>query len=259
TGVLAVALLAVGTIHYLPRLIAPLIPATWEKALGDRVVEDIATLFGQLKSGSGKTCDAASGRIVLDRLTARLTAKVKLPYHLNVLVLDIGIVNALATPGGNIVVFRELLTEAESPDEVAGIIAHEMGHVVARHPAQAVARDLGVSLIFNMLLGGFGGGAAGNIGQTMLTSAYSRDAEREADAIAARLLRDAGITTAGFVAFLDRLAKQAGSLEQAFSFISSHPPSAERAAATRAKTAQPSAAPALTDSEWNALRVICGD
>ncbi|MEE8334441.1 MAG: hypothetical protein V3R85_11380, partial [Alphaproteobacteria bacterium] len=42
TGVLAVALLAVGTIHYLPRLIAPLIPATWEKALGDRVVEDIA-------------------------------------------------------------------------------------------------------------------------------------------------------------------------------------------------------------------------
>ncbi len=257
-GVLAVALLALGTIHYLPRVIAPLIPATWEKALGDRVVEDIAALFGRLKTGSGKACDAAPGRLVLDRLTARLTAGVKLPYRLNVLVLDIGVVNALATPGGNIVVFRELLTEAKSPEEVAGVIAHEMGHVVARHPAQAVARDLGVSLIFNMLLGGFGGGVAGNIGETMLTSAYSRDAEREADAIGAKLLRDAGIPTAGFVAFFERLAKQAGSLEQAFSFISSHPPSAERAATARAKASQPSVASALTDSEWTALRAICG-
>lgn len=257
-GLIAVALLAVATIHYLPRVIAPLIPVAWEKALGDRVVEDIAALFGRLKSGSGKICDAAPGRLVLDQLTARLMAQTETPYRLNVLVMDIAMVNALATPGGNIVVFAGLLKEARSPEEVAGVIAHEMGHVVARHPAQAVARDLGVSLIFNMLLGGFGGGAAGTIGQTMLTSAYSRDAEREADAIGGKLLGDAGISTAGFIAFFERLAKQAGSLEQAFSFISSHPPSAERAAASRA-TIKPSTAPALTDKEWRALQAICGD
>ncbi len=256
-GVLAVAVTAVATIHYLPRVIAPLIPVAWEKALGEQVVEDIAALFGRLEAGSGKICDAAPGRLVLDRLTARLTAKTKLPYRLNVLVMDVGMVNALATPGGNIVVFRELLKEARSPEEAAGVIAHEMGHVIARHPAQAVARDLGVSLIFNMLLGGFGGGAAGTIGQTMLTSAYSRDAEREADAIGAKLLGDAGISAAGFIAFFERLAKQAGSLDQAFSFISSHPPSGERAATARAQPRAP-AKPALTSQEWSALQAICG-
>lgn len=257
-GVVSVALLAVGAIHYLPRVVAPLIPVAWEKALGDRVVEDIAALFGQFEKGAGGRCTEAPGRAALDRLVARLTAGARLPYPVTVQVIDVGIVNALATPGGNIVVFREMLTEAESPEEAAGVIAHEMGHVIARHPAQAVARELGVSLIFDMLLGGFGGGAAGGLGQAMLSSAYSRDAEREADAIGTALLRDAGISTAGFVAFFDRLAKEAGSVEQAMSFISSHPPSAERADAAR-NAGPAGATPAMTAGEWQALRAICGE
>jgi len=256
-GVLAVALLAVATIHYLPRMIAPLIPVAWEKALGDRVVEDIAMLFGGLKKGGAKRCEAAPGRAALNRLARRLTGRARLPYPVTVLVLDIGMVNALATPGGNIVVFRGLLKQAQSPEEVAGVLAHELGHVVARHPAQSAARSLGVSLVFDMLLGGFGGGAAGSFGQAMLSSAYSRDAEREADAIGTDLLRKARISTTGFVAFFERLAKQSGSMEQALAFLSSHPPSAERAANARAKgPANPT--PALSGAEWQALKAICG-
>jgi len=256
-GVVAVALLAVAAIHYLPRVIAPLIPVSWEVALGDKVVDDIAALFGKLKAGSGKRCEAPAGRAALDRLTARLTKGEKLPYRLKLVVMDIGIVNALATPGGNVVVFRELIKEARSPDEVAGVIAHEMGHVIARHPTQAVARDLGISMIFDTLLGGFGGGIAGNIGQTMLSSAYSRDAEREADAIGRKLLGRAGISTAGIAAFFERLARDAGSMEQAFSYLSSHPPSAERALAARAD-ARDRTTPSMSNADWGAFRAICG-
>lgn len=256
-GVVAVALIGVGAIHYLPRVIAPLIPVSWETALGDRVVDDIGSLFARLKAGSGRRCAAPSGRAALDRLVGRLVGDTKLPYRLNVMVMDIRVVNALATPGGNIVVFRELIKEARSPDEVAGVIAHEIGHVIARHPTQAVARNMGVSLIFDTLLGGFGGGIAGNLGQTMLSSAYSRDAEREADAIGGRLLRGAGISTAGLAAFFERLARKAGSMEQAFSYLSSHPPSAERALAARVGTGGRTT-PSMSNADWGALRGICG-
>ena len=69
-------------------------------------------------------------------MVARLDADARLPYPLRVSVLDHGMANALAVPGGRILIFRGLLEAADNPEEVAGVLAHEIGHVAARHTAE---------------------------------------------------------------------------------------------------------------------------
>lgn len=256
-GIVSLGLIVWSSVHFLPRLVAPLIPVAWEETLGDGVVEDIAGIFGVFTEGKVKKCETADGRLALDILLGQLVNQVKTPYSFDVIVLNVDMVNALAAPGGRIVIFKKLLTDARSPDEVAGILAHEMGHVISRHPTEAVARSLGISLVFNVLLGGLGSGATGAAGQALVSSAYSRDAERAADAIALDILSGARISPKGLADFFDRTAKEEGSALRAMSFISSHPLSAERAEAVRGAIAA-DAQPALSTSDWKALQAICG-
>jgi len=256
-GTVSVGLIVWSSIHFLPRIAAPLIPIAWEESLGDAVVDDIAGIFGAVSKGEVKRCETADGRLALDILTSLLVSQVKTPYRFEVIVLDVDMVNALAAPGGRIVIFKKLLTDATSADEVAGVLAHEMGHVISRHPMEAVARDMGISLIFNLLLGGVGSGVTDAAGQALLSSAYSRDAERASDTIALGVLRRAQISPKGFADFFDRRSKEDGGVMGAMSFMSSHPPSGERAKAAR-NTLPANLQPALSESNWKALKAICG-
>ena len=256
-GIVSLGLIVWSSIHFLPRLVAPLIPIAWEESLGDAVVDDIARIFGAITDGEVKRCETADGRLALDILTGLLVNQVKSPYRFEVIVLDVDMVNALAAPGGRIVIFKKLLTEAKSQDEVAGILAHEMGHVISRHPTEAVARSMGISLVFNVLIGGLGSGATGAVGQALVSSAYSRDAERDSDLIALNILSGAQISPKGFADFFGRTAKEEGGAMRAMSFISSHPPTNERAKAARNATPA-NVQPALSDTNWNALKTICG-
>jgi Zn-dependent protease with chaperone function len=256
-GVLSVGLILWSSVHFLPRLLAPLLPIAWEEAIGDGVVDDIAGIFGVMTKKGIKKCETADGRLALDILVGQLAHQVKTPYQFQVIVLDIDIVNALAAPGGRIVLFKKFLTEAKSPDEVAGVLAHEMGHVISRHPTTAVARSMGLSLVFNVLIGGLGSGPAGAAGQALVNSAYSRDAEREADTIALTMLNGAKISPNGIADFFARMSKKEGKNARVTSFISSHPPSKDRAKAAR-NTPAADVQPALSASQWKALKSICG-
>lgn len=257
-GIVSLGLGVWSSIHFLPRIVAPLVPVSWEEAMGDGVVKDIADIFSVLGEREVKRCETPDGNLALDRLTGLLVKQVKSPYRFQVIVLDVEMVNALAAPGGRIVVFSKLLTEAKSADEVAGVLAHEMGHVISRHPTEAVARSMGISLVFNVLLGGMGTGATGAVGQAMISSAYSRDAERNADNIALDILGGAQISPKGFAEFFERLGKKEGGALKALSFISSHPPSEERAEAAR-KDVATNVRSALSESDWKSLQAICGN
>jgi Zn-dependent protease with chaperone function len=257
-GIVGLGLVIWSSIHFLPRLVAPLIPLAWEEALGDGVVSDIEGIFGAFSDGKAKRCDDPAGRLALDKMTGLLANQIKSPYRFQVVVLDVEMVNALAAPGGRIVIFSELLKEATTPDEVAGVLAHEMGHAIFRHPTESVARSMGISLVFNVLLGGLGSGATGAAGQALVSSAYSRDAEREADPIALDILSGAQISPKGFADFFDRLAKTEGDGAHVLNFISTHPPSDERAQTAKAAMSQNVRA-ALSDTDWKALKAICGE
>lgn len=256
-SVAAFLILMAMLLHFLPGTVAALFPVSWEEKLGDQVVKDIAGLPGLGGSGTGKQCASPDGSAALNKLSERLLAQTKSPYRFRIIVIDIDMVNAFAAPGGRVVFFRKLLTDAKSPEEAAGVLAHEIAHSIKQHPMQSVSRSMGISLIAEFMLGGFGGGIAGSAGQVLLGSAYSREAEREADQVGLEILRKAKISPRGFFDFFDRLAREQGENEKAFALISSHPPSKERAEA--AKIPDPvGTTPALSPAEWKALQNICG-
>lgn len=253
----AVAVLAIGLL--VPRTagwLADLIPLTWEEIIGARLAEAITDAAHATSDHTKRPCDTPAGKTALERLTNRLSEAADSPYTFSVRIVPQKTVNALAVPGGHIVIFSGLIEFGESPDEVAGVLAHEMAHITHRHVTTAVLRGVGYAAIFDLLSGGVAGGVIG-LGHELLTLAYSRDAEAEADATGLEILERAGIGAHGFVAFWDRMRNREGkgSAVKPPALLSTHPDSDERA--TLARSARQTGTPALTAEEWLALRAIC--
>lgn len=254
-GVAALALVIVFALPLLASLFAALIPMSWEKRIGSRTVERLVSLFAE----SGETspfCADPTGKKVLDRAVDRLAATVKTPYSFRVSVVNVSAVNAFAAPGGHIVLFKGLVDEAQSSDEVLGVLAHEMAHVVKRHPTEGIIRALGLSILFDLVAGDTTGtGTVASIAGLLVNLSYGREAEAEADRAALAMLRAANVRADGLVRFFERLAAQYSDLDGAPTFLSSHPPSASRAEAAKAAAGQ--GEPGLSDEQWRALKGIC--
>jgi beta-barrel assembly-enhancing protease len=256
SGITAAAVLLVGAVLYvaLPVFagqIAALTPARWEERIGDEVLEELAW----------KRCTTAEGQAALDALTQRLVAGSAMPYHLEVTVRDSPIVNAFALPGGRVSILRGLLQAAQSPEEVAGVLAHELTHVLKRHPMRNMIASQGMSLVIEVITGG---GMGGSVGTVLATLSYTRAAEEEADAGALQLLDRAGIDTEGFASFFERLSKQeeaqggkGGGLGFTVpTYLRTHPATQQRIDAVRAQPLH-GKSPALSPAQWRALRSIC--
>ncbi len=239
-GVAISAVVLLG-VYKLPQWLAPMVPDSVMKAYGDAVVGD----FG------GKFCAGPGGQAALNALTRRLAPETK---GLNVRVVDLPIVNAAALPGGNIVIFNELLKEAESPEEFAGILGHEIAHIEHRDVAEAMVRELGLGLIVTTV----GGSVGGNV-HSLLSLSYSRDKETAADVEAIAAMNRARISPAPTARFFERLSKGEDVIgTDAFVYLSSHPISKGRADAFRKGEAKGEAyTPALSRDEWDALVDIC--
>ena len=222
-----------------------------EARIGDAYTEQVAALFAPKSNGA--LCDGRAGREALDAVVAHLSAHTSGPFPYRVDVLDTPLVNAVALPGGHILLFRGVLEAADSASEVAGILAHEMQHVNLRHGMQAVVRSYGISLLADMM---FGGGVMGDISSVLMTTSYSRDAETAADEGAIAALHDARIGTAGMARFFARLkAQEDDSVFALPQLLSTHPPSAAREAL--ALGSDPSQAWSISAAQWTALKAIC--
>ncbi|HEX8579247.1 MAG TPA: M48 family metallopeptidase [Allosphingosinicella sp.] len=240
---LAVSALVIFAGGKMPEWLAPHVPASWEKSYGDALVGDLG----------GKYCNGPGGQAALNKLALKLSPGAK---DLKVRVVDIDLVNAAALPGGTIVVFEELLAEADSPDEVAGVLGHELAHVERRHVTQAMIRDLGLGLVVSA----FGGNTGGSI-NGLLAAGYSRGSEREADRDAIAKLRAAGIDPLPTAGFFKKLADQEarlGGVAESLSYVSTHPMSGERQKAfTDSRQPGRRYEAALSRDEWESLFNIC--
>ncbi|KQX25688.1 peptidase M48, Ste24p [Sphingomonas sp. Root50] len=239
---IALALSALGILGAIQGLdlLARLIPFSWEQRLGDAIGGD----FGE------RACHAPAGQKALDLLARRLSTPGR---PMRVGVVDIPVVNAVALPGGRILIFRGLIDEAKSPDELAGVLAHEIGHVEHRHVMVALLRRFGLGLLVGS------GGSTAEYGQALLESRYSRAAESEADDYSIERLVKAGISPAPTAALFQRLGKKEAAMPKLFVYMASHPPSAERKKRFDDATKQvlyPS--PALDPAGWAAVRTMCG-
>ncbi len=238
----AISALAIFLVVRSPEIIAPLVPASWEHSLGDAMVGD----FG------GRFCKGVGGQDALNKLVKRIDPK---SSDLKVHIANINMVNAVALPGNHIIIFRGLLQQAKSPDEVAGVIGHEIGHVRNRDVMQALLRQMG----FSIVLGGVGD--AGGYANALVSMTYSREAESKADQHSISALKKAGISPADTAGFFAKLAEAEGKLGDAgplLGYISSHPQSALRQKAFAGSAIKDAPyTPAISATEWRALTDSC--
>lgn len=256
-AIASIAFLFWVVIPFAAREVAQAMPPEIEAKLGEATADQVVRFFTH--GEDAVYCSSLQGDAALQKLTQRLSSQVDLPYPLTVRFIKSPIVNAFTLPGGQILLFSELLEFADSPGEVAGVLAHEIGHAVRRHPMEVFAKNVGAATLIGLLLGDVtGGSVVGALVQFTVTAAYTRDAERDADSDAVALLNGAGIDGSGLADFFDRLLVDENSqLREILSVINTHPATEARSVFVRENMT--ATGDAMTDAEWRALQDICDD
>lgn len=234
----AISAVLVAGVLSAPRWIAPLVPMAVERRLGD-------TLIGDIDSHS---CTGKNGQAALDALVHRIEPD---PQDLRVRAVPVPMVNAITLPGGTILIFDGLLKQAAGPDELAGVIGHEIGHVRHRDALKGLLRELGLTV----LTGGANNALANNAGMVAALR-YSRAAESEADDYAIGALATSHVSPIQTAGFFQRMGKESAD-GPALAWLSSHPVSTERQARfVKSRGAGPYT-PAIDDAQWRALKNFC--
>ena len=234
----------------MPELAAVAMPVATEVKLGRLLVEGV--LAGERRIDDGPARDAVR------RIVERLEAATNNPgYTFDVHVIDDRRVNALAVPGGQIVVFTGLLAAAESAEEVAGVLAHEMQHVLHRHGLKQLVRQLGSAAVISLATGG--GSLAGLAGRLdeLAGLSYGRTQESEADRDGLAVLHRAGLPAEAMQAFFERLQRQQP--DGVPEFLSTHPDTPRRIEELRRRAAElPPSKLVPLGIDWNRVRESLG-
>jgi len=139
-------------------------------------------------------------------------------------------VNAFALPGGQVVVLSQLILEATRPEEIMGVIAHELAHVMHQHSVKSLISSISVFVIISALLGDISPILETIIGRgaQLWTLKYSREFEREADELGWNYLVKGGVDPTGLIGFFKILKDKYAQDIPSFSFLSSHPATENR-------------------------------
>lgn len=242
-----------------------------EAVLGDMTLQQ--TRAQMTLRDRGPAVDAV--RSIGEKLTAGS------PHRYRWFVAERDELNAFAAPGGVVVVFSGLIRAAKTPEELAGVLAHEVAHAELRHSLQAMAKSLGLRALVSLALGDLAGGAVSDGIARLGELKYSRDAENEADREGLRRLVAAGIDPRGMVGMFETLARseggvlpdagKGGAADPASAkaekesgkkpvrvappaFLSTHPPTEERLAALRQLLATAPTGQAPLAIDWAAVQ-----
>jgi beta-barrel assembly-enhancing protease len=201
------------------------IPIRHEVTLGDNVMKDIRK--------TKKFFQDPTLTLTLDRISHRMIENIsdqdrRFAFRFHI-VADKS-VNAYALPGGNIVLHSGLILEAESADEIAGVLGHEMGHVTRRHSMSHLVQTVGSLTLMKFVLGA--DVDVPEVARALAFSSFNRDQEREADAKGIEYLRIAEVDPRGLMGFFERMANRKSSLPKelvdAVQLLSTHPLPEER-------------------------------
>jgi len=177
----------------------------------------------------------------INELGTHIGRHIEVPYFsLSFYVVNEHIINAFAAPGGHIFLFSDIVLVLDSVDELACILAHELGHVSARHLAARIERSkrIGMAMMAGVLAGILvGGKAAGPLVTGSIASAaqaelsYTREDERQADQIGFKLADISGFDPGGMVTVLKKIQRQHWYGGDAIpSYLQTHPGAPERMA-----------------------------
>jgi Zn-dependent protease with chaperone function len=258
-AIASVMLVAIYGVPEIATRLTPLVPYQVELKLGQAVDSQIRGMLDTDRTGPRFVCgndeSEKSGRAAFDKMFAKLERSAELPLPIRIAVVRSAQANAVTLPGGIVYVFYGLIDKAESADEVAGVIAHELGHVAHRDSTRMVLQNGAMSFLFGMLLGDFvGGGAVVIAAKTILQTSYSRGAEAAADAYAVDLMKAIEADPRALGTILMRIA---GSSHSPLKILLSHPETKERVEAINARAVSGPGRPLLDLSEWADMKRIC--
>ncbi len=241
----------------LPDPIAHMLPDSWRDRTGK-------SMEANLVAGSSR-CSTPKGDQALAKIVARLADGTPSLPPVSIHIYDMKLLNAFAVTGGKIIVLRELLDKTDTPEELTGVLAHEMGHVAHLHPEAQMVRLSGMEVLNSLFTGTGGGNTSTNVAVLATVLRSSRAAEAEADQFANDALIHASIDPHGLKSFFEKilaleskLGTDLGPLNAIGPIFSTHPGTAERIKEIKLLPSGISAQPVLAPDEWQALKKICG-
>jgi len=248
---IVVASLNFWLIPALADILTPLVPVEWEARVG-------AAAFEQLIGN--RRCTNPQLNEAIEQITDRLSAAApRHPYTFHIAVANRPELNALAAPGGYIIIFRGLLTKTRRPEELAGVLAHEMQHVLQRHVTKDLLRQASLRVLITIPTGGAGTGALGEVAATVATLRHSREAEASADREGMRLIQAARIDPQGMIDIFLTLQAESGKVPGMLAYLSTHPGIEDRIRTLKELVAAPRAAPVplLPGLPWEEVAADC--
>lgn len=239
----------------------PLISKSLVDHIPDNLYDNISKYALDNFNQSYQICQNQEASAAFSKITKPLLSSSGLDGKINIIIAKGDISNAMALPGGNIIIFYKIISAAKSEDEIAGVIAHELAHVKLKHPEEFIIREnIGSALIFIT----FGSNIFGDITSVanyFREKKYSRDAESDADNMAANFLKKSGYNPHGLSSFFTRLQQENKNDKinhDGFTYLSTHPALKDRIKAI-SNFDDFKSQKYLNDEEWLALQNICFD
>ncbi len=254
-GIAALTGAAYFTISFAPQQFARFLPDTWTQKMGDQ-------LEAELVRGA-RTCTTSAGDAALSTLVARVTQGAADLPPLRIRIYDIPVMNAWTLPGGHIVVTRGLITKAGDANEVAGVLAHEMGHATHHDPEAQLVRTTGMQILLGVMSGISGSSKGGSVAGLAAIMQSSQDAERDADAYAVATLTAADINPLGLKTFFEKVLTEDGNtpngaLGKLSNLFSTHPGTESRIKLIAPWSDGKNQKTILSDAQWKDLKRVCG-
>ena len=235
-------------------LVEPYVPVSWEEHLGQAVVTHLAP--------QEKQCpDLARTQRVGEILTILTSSPVKPAYTFRVIVVNQPAINAFAVPGGTIVILRGLLEKTQSAEELAGVLAHEMQHIIHRHATRALLQQASLRLLLAAMVGDAGTVMAFGVegAQTIGMLHYTRQKEEEADREGIKMLMAAGVDPQGMIRFFEKMQNESEKSLKLPAYLSTHPDLNDRIQRLKSLAAdsQPPSVKLLQDYAWKDIYRLC--
>ena len=230
--------------------LTPLVPQAFERRLGEAADAQVKTVF------TGRICDNAPGQAAFIKLVNAVREAAGLDASVQSAVLSNPTANAFALPGGKVYLFEGLLAKAQNPDEIAGILAHELGHLKHRDGTRNLIYNGGTSFLVGLLFGDITGSGALIFGsRSLLSASYSREAEQNADTFSIDVMHRLGRSPKPMGELMFRVTGKEG--DRSLSILASHPLTEHRLARMSKEARPVTGPPLLTAAEWSSLKVIC--
>jgi beta-barrel assembly-enhancing protease len=255
-GLAAVAAVGYLAMTLVPDKAAHMLPSSWRNRVGKQM--ETAMVEG------AKLCHTTKGDEALAAMIGNLAEGSPDLPAISVHIYDMDILNAFAVAGGNIILTRALIDKADGPDELAGVLAHEIGHVAHLHPEAQLVRLTGLQVLASVFTGSNGGDMTTNLAFLATVLKFTRQAEAEADAYARDTMVKAKINPLGLKTFFEKILKLEGEKQDGNAALtglggifSTHPGTEDRIKEIQPLPAGIVAKPSLNDEQWKALKDIC--